>query len=611
MVSRRYFVIIFILMAAIFFLFQFSEVAKDAENDYEINQYEQVSIPEKDVFVPNNGTVDNSYEDGDFVVFVGKTDSDIGSIVSQWALYSKRNFMECPDIKKFSVQKNGVPEFVIVDSASVDFDKDLGPFKALVDSGVSMVFANLPDTQTISDSEELRDFFGISVVRDGKITVDGMKLFSGFLLGGEVIYEPTKESEEKRQDLDLTMPWYSLSGGTKTYMVGLLDDYFDEDYEYKNDMYPAVIWRNSKGEGQIFCINGDYLSDTMGIGILSACIYELSSYQLYPVVNAQNTLLASFPVLTDENSEEMMELYSRHSIAFQSEVAWPTLIGFREKNDLKYTCLLSPKYNYEDEGEPSFDYYSSFLKLFNEEEAEIGASLQYKEGSTDLNEKVLSDQEYYDELNLKYTYTSAFIYLDDLDEIKDALDTSYLKNVRTIACDEDVRVPILSYLTDDITLQSLTSNTKDFFYSRDLCLKSVETALGYDNAELNIGEILWPEDDSDRWEVVYNDMSSSLSTYWKPFRVFDQTTLTESDKRVRTFLNLNCSSLKSGDEIILNIEGRGSDTAYFILRTHGDLIESIEGGTYEKIEDYAYLISADEDTVKICVKTDKNAATIQ
>ncbi len=611
MVSRRSYAVIFILMAVIFFLFQFSEVAKDAENDYEINHYEQVTIPENSVFTPKNGTVENSYEDGDFIVFVGETDSDTGSIVSQWALYSKRNFMECPDIKEFSIEKNGVPEFVIIDSSSVDFDKDLDCFKAFIDSGVSMVFANLPDTQTIKDNKELRDFFGISVVLEDCITVDGIKLFSGFLLGGEVIYEPTKESEEKRQDLDLTMPWYSLSGGTKTYMVGILDDYFDEDYEYKNDMYPAVIWRNSKGDGQIFCINGDYLSDTMGIGILSACIYELSSYQLYPIVNAQNTLLASFPVLTDENSEEMLELYSRHSNAFQSEVIWPTLIGFREKNNLKYTCLLSPKYNYECDGETSFDYYPSFLKLFNEEKAEVGASLQYKEGSTNLNEKVLSDQEYYDKLNLKYTYTSAFIYLEDLDDIKDVLDTSYLKNIRTIACNENVRIPILSYLTEDITLQSLTSNTKDFFYSRDLCLKSVETALGYDNAELNIGEILWPEDDFDRWEVVYNDMSSSLSTYWKPFRVFDQTTLTESDKRVRTFLNLNSSSSVNGDEITLDIEGKGTDTAYFILRTHGDLIESIEGGTYEKIEDYAYLISADEDTVKVYVKTDKNAAKIQ
>ncbi len=602
MISRRYFATIFILMAVIFFLFQFSEVAKDASNDYEINKYEELTVSKNMAYTPANGTVADTYEDDSYILFLGDTTSDTGCIVREWALYAKRDLMECENIADFSAEKNGKPEFLIVDSACVDFDTDLQTLEELAESGVSMVFANLPEVEMIEQNEELAHFFGISSVRESSIKVDGIKLFSGFLLGGEVSYEPKKKSEEKRQDLELTMPWYTLTGGVKTYMVGMLDDYFDKDYAYTNDMLPAVIWRCSKGEGQVFCINGDYMSDTTGIGILSACIYELSSYQLYPVVNAQNTLVVNFPILADENTAKLQQIYSRSAHAFQNEIAWPTLIAFCERNDLKYTCLVSPKYNYEDSAKPSLDLYPDLLKQLNEKESEIGASLQYEEGTTSLVEKAALDQDYYDEQALKYTYTSAFLSLSDVGQLSAILDEPYLKNVRTFACSEDVRVPILSYLTDDITLQSLTSNTKDFSYSRDLMLKSVETALGYDNAELNISDVIWPQQESDHWEYIYDDMSSSLSTYWTPFKVFDQTTLTESDARVRTFLNLSCTSKRVDDTITLQIEGRGEDTAYFVLRTHGDVIDSIEGATYEEIEDYAYLIAASEDQVRLQLK---------
>ena len=54
------------------------------------------------------------------------------------------------------------------------------------------------------------------------------------------------------------------------------------------------------------------------------------------------------------------------------------------------------------------------------------------------------------------------------------------------------------------------------------------------------------------------------------------------------------------DEIILKTSESGS---WFILRTHGEEIEEIEGGTQKKLEDNVYLIQAQDTTVKIQVKT--------
>jgi len=43
--------------------------------------------------------------------------------------------------------------------------------------------------------------------------------------------------------------------------------------------------------------------------------------------------------------------------------------------------------------------------------------------------------------------------------------------------------------------------------------------------------------------------------------------------------------------------------SWFLLRTHGEEIAEIEGGTEKEIEDGTYLIQAQDTTVKIQIKT--------
>lgn len=604
MVSRRNFVIIVIVMAITLFLFQFSQVARNAGNDYTNNPYADTPTIENHEWKGMNvdvASADSSMLSGKtYTLFLGDKESNYGNIVNQWAKYTKRNLVTTKNLSDFKFSKENKPEFVIVDSKYAKFDTDTAKFKEFVDNEVSIVFGTLPESSVVMANDELKSLLGVSGVKEEEVTVEGIKLFAGFLLGGETIYEPQKKNEEKRQDLALTMPWYLTAGGTKTYMVGLMDEYY-KDYEFKNDYFPAIIWRNSFGNAQVFCVCGDYMNTTTGLGILSAMIYELSDYQLYPVVNAQNTLLVDYPLMANENEDKVYSIYTRSYDAFQSGPIWSSLISLAEKDKLAYTSFLSPKYNYNDPAEPSHDNYSYFLKMFNERDIEVGLSLEH-DANTDLMDKLDFDKQYYDALENRYPATSAFFDMKDIDYLSKAVNTDYVKRVRTIACDENINVPILSYITPDITLQSLTSNTEDFTYSRDLMLKSIETVLGYDNAKLTFSKVAWPQDESDQWENIYDDMSSSLATFWQPFRVFDHTTLTESDSRVRTFLNIDYSSDKSNEVIQLNVTGRDDNTCYFILRTHGEDIKSATGATYEKIEDYAYLIKVDNDYAVINVE---------
>lgn len=606
MISRRNYVIIVIVMGIIFFLFQFSQFVRTINTDYNINKYKEIDVPDNN---PWQQTVlkigdEAGFEGDDYILFVGETDSNVGSIVGQWTLYTKRDLLVCDSITSFKNETYAKPEFLLVDSKCVDFEKETQLLSEIVGEGVYIVFCNLPDVEVIEKNAELQKLLGISQIKEKSVTVEGIKLFSGFLLGGEEIYQPKKKTEEQRQDLDLTMPWYITAGGTKTYMVGLMDDYY-EDYEYKNEFYPAIIWRNSLGTGQVFCVNGDYMSETTGLGILSSMIYELSTYQLYPVVNAQNTLVVDFPLMADENDETINRLYSRSLNSLQTEVIWPSLISLAEKNDLKYTCFIAPKYNYSDPAKPQYENYNMLLQLFNERDTELGLSLNHAPGIS-LLDKLSYDKDYYDGIENRYESTGAFMDLSDADELDEAVKVAYVRNVRTIACDEDIRLPILSYLTEDITLQSLTSNTKNFTYSRDLMLRSIETVLGYDNAKLNLSDVAWPESEMDQWENIFNDMGSSLATYWKKFEVFERTTLTESDQRVRTFLNIDSSSEREGDEITLHVSGTQGETCWFILRTHGAKIDKIQGATYEKIEENAYLLTISEETVVIDLKSTRD-----
>ena len=80
---------------------------------------------------------------------------------------------------------------------------------------------------------------------------------------------------------------------------------------------------------------------------------------------------------------------------------------------------------------------------------------------------------------------------------------------------------------------------------------------------------------ADHAETFFQQSSHLLEN----FTGFDSTTLSESNTRTRTFLNLDFSETRTDDKITLKTSESGS---WFILRTHGEEIEEIEGGTQKK-----------------------------
>lgn len=601
MVSRRKFFSIAIMMFVLLFLFQFSMVLRDRQNTYDVNsnlapkQNDGKNVWKNEELDPASvGTTDRRY-----VLFVGDSSSDMAEAVSRWCTYAKWDISKCSSMEKFKENDKNLPGMLILESEKYALDDNLKKIEELEQKGVIIVFGCLEDPKNIEKNQELQDFLGIYKIVSKKTELTGAKLFEGLLLGGEVIYETPEDKDERdRQDLQLNVPWYQVGSGTKTYMVGLLDQSKQKE-TVENEELPTLIWRNGIRNGSIFCVVGDYMKDSTALGLLDGMVAEASSYYIYPVVNAQNLSMINFPVFADENNEQMMELYSQSITGMARDIMWPSLISIVEKGGLKMSCFMQPQTNYEDGIEPTSKDLVFYLKQMKEQNAEAGLFLQYKNAES-LRDKLNQDAEFFRKADSSYKYGAAYTEEKDLDTVKALMNTELMKNVSTLVCEYTEDEPVISYCTDSVTLQSVTSDGMNYTYSDDIRMRSIQSSLGYTNVMLNMQKIFWPERKKDRWQIMQKRFSSNLLTYWKNFTGFDSTTLSESNTRTRTFLNLDFSETRTDDEIILKTSESGS---WFILRTHGEEIEEIEGGTQKKLEDNVYLIQAQDTTVKIQVKT--------
>lgn len=599
MVSKRNFFSITVMMFVLLFLFQFSMVLRDRQNAYDTNiNLSRRTSDGNEAWSQETSRTSEYFQEKKNIIFIGNASGNMGKAVSRWGIYIKQPVYSYDSIAAFEKTEKTLPQMLILESETYALGENLAVLEKLEKQGVVIVFGCLEDPKLLTENANLRKFLGIQKIVSEETELTGAKLFEGLLLGGESIYEtPEKEEEKKRQDLDLKVPWYQVGSGTKTYMVGLLPEESGKDVE--NEDLPTLIWRNGMDKGSVFAVVGDYLKDSSASGFLDGMLAEAFPYALYPVVNAQNLSMVDFPVFADENNGEIQKLYSESVTGMVRDIMWPSLISITEQSGMKMTCFVEPQEDYLDEIEPNGVFMEFYLKQMKEQDAEAGLSLQYKAVNS-LEDKLERDADFFEKTGSSYIYGAAFADRGELDEIWKLTDSGLLKNISTLTCEYTEDYPVVSYGTDSITLQCSTSDGMNYTYRGDIRMKSIQSALGYTNIMLNMQDIFWPEQETDRWEIMQKQFSSNLLTYWKNFSCFSNTTLSESDARVRSFLKLDYSHSREDDEITLKTTEPGS---WFILRTHGEEIEEIEGGSWEKIEEDAYLICVENAEVKMQMKT--------
>lgn len=593
MVSRRNFFSICIMMMVILALFMASLLMRDIRNDYDMNEH----LTETGLTQADSWTSDGADISAETVVYVGSNKKAPAEIVRQWGDYTKRRVVQYDSLEEYEHSGQDNTVLMCVAGSEISTSRDVSVLCALAEEGQSIVFCDLPEPAVLKSLPQLCSLLGVQEIVQEEVELTGIKLFSGFLLGGEVIYQPTSEEEEKMQDLVLSAPWYLTPRGTKTYMVGLL-----KDEQIENEELPGLIWRNSYGDAKIFVVNGAYMYDQTGLGILSAIMYELQEYELYPVVNAQNMSVANYPEFALENTEDLTSIYERNMRRLQMDLMWPNLIAAVNKGSHRMTCFLTPQMDYTTENYLFSQDLTFYLQQLKEQGAEAGLSLDYLPG-INLREKIENDLEFFKSSGSEYKYGAVYINKEDAGVLAELMREGVLDNVRTLTGLRESTDALISYYTDTIVDQGVTADGFTHTYSQDLRIRAEETALGYSNILLDMKRVTWPEEGMPLWEVLYENFSSNINTYWNPFSAFDKTSLSKSDERVRAFLAMDYADSRNGDSITVDISNRNGDV-WFLLRTHSESISSISGGSYQQIEKDAYLICAQEDHLEIRVESD-------
>lgn len=610
MVSRRNYLTIAMMFVILLFMFQFTGVMKEQLSEYESNEYADdttTSFQRSDAFLAEQTSADACE-----VIYVGEAGGAEESVVKTWCSYRKRTFFCSSSLALLDSLQDDALQVLVVDGSKVTSEEEVAVLRREAQMGVTVIFATLPQSSVIREYRDLRELLGIRAVIADEIPLAGMHLFSGFLLGGEEIYEVTEPGEEERQDMNPSVPWYTTGAGTKTYMVGTLSDetieqtvddeiraqYMGMEGEAaKNSLLPAILWRNSVDTAKIFCVNGDYLADISAVGILDAMMGETYDYDIYPVINAQNLVIADLPAFVSENEEEMQKRYSQSAQAVYQEIVWPSLTSIASRTGAKMTCMMTPQFTYTDEEEPDGENVTYYLKRLKEEHAEAGLSADSREGIP-LSEKIKQDQTFWQTYAPSYRFLS--LYADGVKSIGE--ESALPAEIRTVALGSGASGQAVGYLNENVTLQPSTSSGIRHTFLDDFKVKCMETALGYSNITLDLYSMTYPEGDEDSWEKMSKKIAANLGTYWKAYEAFDATTLTESDVRIRRFLALDYKQQRAGNVITLSLEHR-EDAAWFLLRLHGEKVTEVAGGSFEEIEDGVYLILAEEDEVSVEVQT--------
>lgn len=593
MLSRRNLVMMLTMFGVVLVLFLSTAVLREYFNDYDVNHAAQ-----EERMPPAPGA---SAADGQQVVYAGAQDTALYEPVAEWAEYRKMALHEAMDVQTGldrAGQYDHQDVLLLLDGDALEQDtrQSAEALTAYVQDGGTVIFCSLPSYETIRSCEALRLLLGIQQLRSPSVEVLEYWLYQGFLLGSDVCYPYDELQPPKNLDIENVLPWYDISAGTKTYMVGYLPAQEQQAMGLNREDLPAVVWRNSLGDGCVFAVNGDFMRGESALGFLDAMVYESRSYALYAVVNAQNLCVTGFPDLTIENEDQMARMYVFNTQQLCRDVLWPSLVAASREGGWKLSAFVSLKQSAGSGKEPEMDDLISYLKYFNEEDAEACLALGRMD-DPNLRLSVTQDRQALDAIGLNYAFSGAWLRSENAGQLPGLLQPDgtmeVFPSIRTVVSEPAPGQRVLSWLTGQMTRQSVTMDGYRYTYQDDLRLRSLQTALGYSNVQADIFRVLWLENSEDSWEKVSETLASVIATYWKPFAAFDKTTISESDRRVRLFLNQRVTSQESrlpqGRQISIQVENFAGD-AWLMLRTHGETLQTMEGGTWTQIEEDAYLL---------------------
>ena len=595
MMTRRRFISITFMILALFVLFQGPQIVRNRYNEYDFNAYYEDSVLDAD------SVWNEEAQAKEEVLLIGHNES-LERFVREWARYSKRRVLTAETLEEGCQVFSSSTQLVIIPGElwqSRDTETDVNN---LLEQNATILFTGMPETERLEDSRTLRNLFGISEIVQDEVTVDGIRLFKGFLLGGERLFIPFNEAEEKRQDMDLELTWYRTGAGVETYMMGFFEE-SDTEEKLDNEELPPVLWSIGQPKGKVYTMQCDFMDDRMiAMGILSAVMADVHELELYPVVNAQQLQILNFPSLADENEEKIMELYSRSQTQFERNIVYPGIVADTDGNGFKVTSYINPQYDYQDDSESLDQELTWYLSQMKEQNAEMGYSLVHND-SVSFEQKLAKDMDLLMNEVPNYKYSAIYVSAKEAEQAVTRLIEPLSSTVHTVCTENYEDKGLLDYLTKDITVQQSTATVNSYTFTNDLQMLGAETALGYASISIDMERILWPNEEDDQWQNASRLIFSVIDTYWSGFKMLDKTTASETDRNIRNLLALSYDYTVQ-DETIHLVTGNHSGEVYFILRTHNRKVDEVTDGSFVRIEQDAYLIRTEASECDIILSED-------
>lgn len=603
MLSKRVYFTVSALMMLVLFMFQFSGIIRKKYNNFDENKY---AVSEKNDLNKNNVFTVLTDEDkvvksiSGYIVYIGDINTKTGNTVYEWCNYTKRNLLVYKTVSQYHRYNEKYPDAILIDSDYVNIDRDIDTFSLLTDYGINLVFCTLPSYSEISENQRFEQLCGISPHSES-VNASGLKLYSGFLFGGEAWYTKENDPDGKFQNMNLTIPWYNTSNATKTYMSAVVES--EDGSKIDNEDQPAVIWRKSHDHAYVFCINGDYIKDISGMGILTAIMSESKDLDIYPVVDSQSVIVNNFPMFSFENDDAVEKYYLRNTSSLLENVIWPDISNLAESTGARFTFMAAPQINYSDNNLVSVREMDYFFRLFSEISSEAGLTTT-RDDATSIDEKLTADAGIFSNYLSNYKFTSIIARKDELENVLSSKN-NLIDDVNTIVTDSQDYggTKLFSYVNDNVINVECPVTSDKYTYSDNFRQRCFQTALAYTNIEFNMTGVCNPDDEKELWNEEIKSKSTALTSYMKNSKMFTKCSISQADKRIREFMAADYSYKQNSSYVSLDITG-AQETARFIVRLRTGEVENVSGAVCTKVEKGVYLITAQSKHVEMTIKTE-------
>lgn len=593
MISRSNYAAILLIMCCVFAMFQLTGISENVVLATGENVYAADALSDEQA-----GAYRQSYEQQARALQVTNTArAEVGlvgggeeclEVGRAWSIAQKKTYCRYDSLQQ-AVEDDAGADFLIVDGTALTAS-DAAALETLSQQGRHVVVSGLPSWRTLQQAPDLCRILGIARVSE-EVELTGVKLFAGLLLGGETVYK----------DYPQTVPYVQLENSVTAYMVAWAESGWIAELEDTD--VPVLIWKYAPGAGELYVVNGDYLTGQMGAGLLTGFAANSVQAYVYPVVNAQISVVENFPMIADENSQWMQQEYGLDSANLFRDILWPSIVAIYYDTGDALTATSSLRLDYTQTQELDASLLQFYYDQITKESGEIGLS-GAQVSQVPLEEKLEADLALYREQLPNYRLLT--FQADGLDEsaYRSLLEPgNLLEDVRTVltSYDEEDAQPFFSYAGDTalnlpVYMDSTVMESQDDFRAR--CL---QTAYGYYATSVDAARVVYPQSEDDVWNVMSEEWSKNYRPYRILFEYFEKLTASQADSRVRNYLSLEYDVQVEDEAITLQVDAQ-AQPSYFLLRLHGAEVVQATGGTCQEVETGWYLITAQESTVHLTLE---------